>query len=397
MRCRSSIVGRGPQVTVDGDVRRPRRDVTARRLLALLAALTVAASGCARDDHLTLEAEFSDVIDLVERAPVFTADVRIGTVTGIELTDRNRARVTMEVRGHNGLPSDVEAVLKQTSLLGERMVELVPQGDSGRLSAGVIEDTDVQTDLEDVVRTGNDLLAFVAADRLNAAVHAGAVTFAGRGGTLGQAIADVETFVGDVEEDKGEVLRLLDGLDALLATLASEAETNAQALESLARSSAALTEEDDRLLDALGDLRELGGVGERILRDNREQLEHLVAQLRTILDAVTRVDGALQGLLTWLPRHNLHVPNANQLEFLQIWLDLVGCGTSSEDPDNPAKSCTPPNPGRTNQLPPGAAITSCDERADGCRYGEHGTHNEPNDFGDGEQPDGTDGRQADAG
>ncbi|MBW3577218.1 MAG: MCE family protein [Actinobacteria bacterium] len=350
-----------------------------RRWALSVMVLALMAAGCRADGTLTVETEFSDVIDLVPRAPVFAADVRVGTVEVIELTDDHRARVTMEVRDDTGLPAEVKAVLKQTSLLGERMVELVPTRPGGRLSSGFIEDSEVQTDLERLVITGNDLLAFVAADRLNAAVHAGAITFGGRGGTLGQLIGDLEAFVGDYEADKGEVLRLLDALDGLLEPLAREAETNAAAVEALARSTAALSQEDERLLDALEELRRLGVVGERILRDNRDELRDFFAQLQVILHAVTAIDGALQGVLTYLPWHNLHVPNAEKLEFVQIWLDVITCGTSSEERDDPSATCDPPNPGRSNDPPPGTAYGPCDADARGCRFG-HTTHNEEPDF-----------------
>jgi phospholipid/cholesterol/gamma-HCH transport system substrate-binding protein len=350
------------------------------RPIALVATLAVLAAGCGGPEPVVVQAEFDDVVDLVTQAPVYTADVRVGTVTDIELTDDNRARVTMEVRPDTGLPAEVEAVLLQTSLLGERAVELRPVGGGGRLASGEIERTEVMTDLEELVTTGNELLAFIAADRLNAAVHAGAVTFGGRGGLLGQVITDVETFAGRFDRDSDEILRLLDNFDQLLGTLSSEAETNAAAIEALARSNAALRQEDERLLDSLEDLRELAVVGERMLRHNRRQLDEFFAQLEVILKAVTGVEGALQGLLTWLPRHNLHVPNAQLLEFVQIWQDTIVCGSESEERDNPAKSCRPPNPGRSNTPPPGTRTAACDDEGD-CPRG-HRIRNEPNDFGE---------------
>lgn len=354
------------------------------RLVVLLAVASLLVSACAGPDTLTLTATFDDVVDLTEQAPVLTADVPVGTVTDIALTDDNQAAVTLAVRSDTGLPANdhVRAVLVQTSLLGERAVELVPRGTPvGRLASGPITDTAVRTDLEDLTAAGNDLLAFVAADRLNAAVHAGAITVGGRGGTLGSVVDDLESVVGAYDAQKGEVTRLLDNLDGLLTTLGRESETNAAAVEALARSTTALREEDERLIDALTQLRELAGTGERILRTNRARLERFFAQLEVITNAVTGIDGALQGLLTWLPRHNLHVPNANEREFVQIWLDVITCGTEAEQRDNPAASCDPPNPGRVNDPPPGTQPSdACDKHGEGCPEG-HRTRNHPNDFG----------------
>ncbi|MGH3442140.1 MAG: MCE family protein [Nitriliruptorales bacterium] len=351
------------------------------RLVALLAALAVVASACAGGERLRLEAAFDDVIDLTVDSPVFASDVHIGSVRSIALTEDNRARVVMEVEADTGLPAEVEAILMQTSILGERGVELRPVSSGGRLASGVVQRTRVRSDLENLVVAGTDVLSFVAADRVSAVVHAGAVAFGGRGDVLGGLVDDIEVFVGEAEAGEDEIVRLLVNLDALLGTLGSEAETNAEAVEALARASRALAEEDERLLDALADLRELGDVGERILRENRRQLDDFFRQLRTIIAALTAIDGALNGLLVELPRHNLHVPNANLLEFVQIWQDSIMCGTDTEDRDNPAKSCDPPNPGRSNEEPDFFRSDECDEHGENCEHG-HRTRNEPTDFGD---------------
>ena len=111
-------------------------------LLTILAVLVAFAPACSRgEEPLTLTATFADVLDLVPRAKVQTNDVPIGTVTKIALSDGNEAVVTMQVDPNTGLPAEVEAVLKQTSLLGERYVDLVAIGAAGKLGSGEIENT----------------------------------------------------------------------------------------------------------------------------------------------------------------------------------------------------------------------------------------------------------------
>ncbi len=353
-----------------------------RRIVAALAVLVTVAAGCAGQEPLRVEATFDDVMDLVVDGYVMAGDVPVGTIESISLTGDDRAHVVMEVDADNGLPADVEAVLKRTSLLGERYVELHPLAPGGELSSGTIEQTRVLGDLEDLVRTGNDLLFGVATDRLAQAVEAGAIAFGGRGSTLGTFLERIEVFVGRYEQGTDEVLALLDAADRLLAGMAAEAETNAQALESLARSSAALQEEDDRLLDAVQDLRGLADVSAKILAENRTELDALFRRLHLVLDQLVRVDGALQNVLTWLPRHNLHVPNGVLLEMAQVWNDFSFCGEDSE-PDNPSNSCDPPNPGRTNHPPPGyGGPDACDDRHEGCPYDDAEPYR-PGEGGDG--------------
>lgn len=336
-------------------------------LVAIVAVLALVATGCSSNDEVTVTAEFPDVLDLVERAMVRTNGVKVGTVTGIELNDDNLALVTMQVGQDANLPAEVRAELRQTNLLGERYVELVPLDGGGELADGPVAASTVVNDLEDLILTGTDLFGLLSAERLSAMVQAGAIAFGDRGGTLGGIITDFERFVGTVEADRQTILDLIDNLHAFVGTLSEQADVNAESLTVLKRNAAALADEDDRLVDALTALTDLNQVGGRILREHREQIDSGVRRLRRILEAITAIDGALQNFLTWLPRHNLHVPNGVFQEMAQLWNDDVDCD-SHEDTGNPAEDCTPPNPGERGQAPYPVDVSECTATHEECEY-----------------------------
>ncbi|MDX1620579.1 MAG: MCE family protein [Nitriliruptorales bacterium] len=323
-----------------------------RPAVALVAVMAMLLSGCAQEaGDLTLQAKFDDVIDLVPKAHVRAGDVPIGIVTDIELTDDLEALVTMQVQDGTGLPKETEAVLAKTSMLGERYIDLRPVGEGGSLEDGqMITQTSVLTDFEDLVQSGNELLAFVAADRLGAAVETGAVAFGGRGSLLSQFVTDLEVFVGRYEGGKSDLVRLIDELDGYTDVLADNAQDNADAFAELARFSQALEEEDDRLLDALDDLTRLAVVGERILAEHRDEIDNNTRRLRVLLQQIMRIDGALQRFLTWVPRHNEHVPNGIVDFEGQVWLDFILCG-ENDDQGDVSEDCTPPNPGQPTDNP----------------------------------------------
>ncbi|MYR60374.1 MCE family protein, partial [Streptomyces sp. SID625] len=75
----------------------------------------------------TVTAELDDVLSLVPQAAVKVDDVAVGRVTAISL-DGWKARVTMKINGDVRLPSDAGARLEQSSLLGEKYVQLVAPG-----------------------------------------------------------------------------------------------------------------------------------------------------------------------------------------------------------------------------------------------------------------------------
>lgn len=346
------------------------KDLRLTTLIPLLL-LSLVGSACSilpgGDERLTVTAVFDDVIDLVPAAHVRAGDVPIGTVDDIELTADGDALVTMSIEPGTGLPSEVQAALAKTSLLGERFVDLRPVGESGSLEDGQrIEDTTIVRDFEDLVRSGNDALAFVAAEQLAIAVQTGAETFGGRASLVGGFIEDVNAVVGSYEAGSDDITALIDSLDGLTAEMAPDVETNAEALALLQETAEALDAQDERLMDALDDVSRLSVVGGRILDDHERQLDNLVRRIRLITAQINRIPNALQLLLTWAPRHNIHVPNGINNEEAQVWLDFVVCGYQDTDGD-PSRDCTPPNPG---ERAPGPGFSphpeSCDESHDGC-------------------------------
>ncbi len=335
-----------------------------QRLAAGIAALALFATACTGtgDSKIEVTAIFDDVYDLVELAQVRAGDVPIGGVAEISLTDDNRALVRMEILADTGLTGSTLAVISRTTLLGERYIDLRPLTDAdgnvlddAPLADGMeITQTSQVDDLEQVVVAGADLLSLVAADNIAAMVQTGANAFGGRAGLLGNFLDSVQRAVGRYEQDSQELIDFIDSLDNLTATFAPVAKENADAIADMLAASRALQAEDDRLLDTLDDVTRLSIVGARILGDNATEFENLIRRVRQLLDQVTRVDGGLQQLLTWLPVHNSNVPNGSINEKAQVWLDFVLCGFN-DDANDPSESCDPPNPGQQAQRPPNAA------------------------------------------
>ena len=75
------------------------------------------------ENPMTIKVEFADVLDLVPQSTVKVNDVSVGKVTAIDL-EGYQALVTLEVRNDVELPGNAVAELRQTSLLGEKFVEL---------------------------------------------------------------------------------------------------------------------------------------------------------------------------------------------------------------------------------------------------------------------------------
>ena len=90
---------------------------------------------------------FADVLDLVPNSNVKVNDVAVGKVTGVKLSGW-QAEVTVKVRSDVHLPANAIADVQQTSLLGEKFVQLAQP-------TGTPEGTLANNDTIPLTRTGS--------------------------------------------------------------------------------------------------------------------------------------------------------------------------------------------------------------------------------------------------
>jgi phospholipid/cholesterol/gamma-HCH transport system substrate-binding protein len=272
-------------------------------------------------------AVFDDTSDLVVNHSVQVADVRVGSISGIELTDDFRALVTMELRDGLELPADSVAVLRQTSLLGEKFVEIRPRTDDDACDddppgEGVLVDGDrigctVQApELESVTEQAVEILSVVAANRvedLRALIETGAVGFGGRAEELRGLIDDLVLVSDTLADQTTNLVSIIDGLDRATSTLA---EGNAEfdgLLVNLADATTVLAANREQAVAALEQLTRLArDQNQLIFRPYLEQTSRQIEQLDAIVAEVAAGRGEvglfLDFLATFLERIPLAVP-----------------------------------------------------------------------------------------
>ena len=339
--------------------------ITGRRL-AWLAVALVAVAGVVglgprvlADDAIELTATYDEVGDLVERGHVRFGDVPVGTVADIRLNDAHEAEVTLRLDADARLPERAVAVLRMTAVLGERYVDLVPDPDGGvEVVDGAELPSHFEKDIELVVESGSDLLGALSVSEVARTIEVGHRTFDGRGERFGELLDELGDYAGHLEQEQEELAAFIDAAERLAATAAPDAELHAAALEDFADLTELLGDEEERLIGALDELAGTADVGARIVRDNRQSLDDLLQRLGRVSAEALRIDQALENLLLWLPRHNLAVPGGVISEHVQVINDFTICGVNDE-PDNPANSCDPPNPGEPNDPAPGYQIDEC--------------------------------------
>jgi phospholipid/cholesterol/gamma-HCH transport system substrate-binding protein len=104
--------------------------------LAAIAYLSLQVGGISTAGGLELHATFRQIGGLAERAPVVISGVKVGRVTNIALSDDLRAVVTFDVDSKLKLPTDTEASIRTSGLLGDQFIELEPGAEDTLLKPG---------------------------------------------------------------------------------------------------------------------------------------------------------------------------------------------------------------------------------------------------------------------
>src|SRR6266480_751408 len=104
----------------------PPRRVSVALLLGIASVMTLL-SACGGGTY-SVTATFDDVGDLQKSGAVQVADVRVGKISSISLTKDFRAKVSMAIDKKIHIPKNSEALVRTTSLLGEKFIDLHPLG-----------------------------------------------------------------------------------------------------------------------------------------------------------------------------------------------------------------------------------------------------------------------------
>jgi phospholipid/cholesterol/gamma-HCH transport system substrate-binding protein len=303
-----------------------------RALLLLLASTTLvsALAACGGRGTYTLYAEFDDVGDLVDGHSVQIADVRVGEVTGIELTGDHRARITLAVDGDVQVPARVQAYLRTTSLLGEKFIELRPLDEENPARGPFLEDGDEleQTaeapELELITDQAVRLLGGVISTDLATLIETGAEGFGGREEELRSLVEDLSTISRTLAQRTDAVTTIIDRLGGASATLADGRDDVDALFVDLAEATRVLREDRDRTITAIRELSRLARVQNEAVFDRYlDDVSRQLTQLDAVLTTVAASTGEVEQLVDWLERFARAIPQGIPGDFAQVYAWFV--------------------------------------------------------------------------
>ncbi|SFB62899.1 phospholipid/cholesterol/gamma-HCH transport system substrate-binding protein [Amycolatopsis marina] len=255
-------------------------------------------------------AEFTNVLDLVPQSGVKVNDVAVGAVERVELAEDGRtALLTLAVNGAVELPANAVARLRQTSVLGEKFVELAPPElgtPTGELGDGAVipvERTERGTEIEEVFGALSLLLGGGGIAQIKTINRELNAALSGNESAARSLIGNLDEFVTGLDEHKAEISRALDGVNELAGTLAARTAQIDEVLTDLTPGVEALSEQREALVAMLTALADLSDVAvdtvNRTKDDLVADLTALEPTLRELAESGAALPAAMQTLLTF--------------------------------------------------------------------------------------------------
>ncbi|MEC3973723.1 MCE family protein [Amycolatopsis sp. H20-H5] len=342
-----------------------------RRALALAAVCCLTLSGCAGEfkgvydlplpggadigDHpLHITVQFADVLDLVPQAAVKVGDVPVGRVEKIQLgKDGWTAETVLAVNGDVVLPANAVARLRQSSLLGEKFIELAaadstapkPRERLADKAVITLDRTNRNPEFEEIFGALSLLLNGGGIGQLQTINRELSKVMTGNEDQIRSFLSGVDTLVSDLDTHRSDITAALDGLNKLSSTLAKRDDQVAGALTDLTPGLKTLSDQRTQLVTMLQSLDQLSGVATDVISKSRADLVADLKALSPILSQLAEAKEYLPKsleLLVTFPFTDAVLP-AIKGDYLNVYASMI-----------PAPGVTLPPPGEG--VPPGLPV-----------------------------------------
>ena len=279
----------------------------ARRLMAVLALVVVASTGCkfngiysfplpgavANGAHTyTVNVQFADVQDLVPYSAVKVDDATVGHVKSVTVQGTH-ALVVCQLKDSVMLPANTTALVSETSLLGEKFVALQPPQNHaqwrGRLTKGMtiaLPETDSDATVEEVLGALSLVLNGGGLQQIETISTSINQALSGRESNTRDLLEQLKTFATGLNGQKSDIIAALQGVDRLATTINSQESAVTNALDKLPTALQILADNRVQLTKMLTALSHLGDVAVQVINGSRDSL---LANLRNLEPTLTEL------------------------------------------------------------------------------------------------------------
>jgi phospholipid/cholesterol/gamma-HCH transport system substrate-binding protein len=272
------------------------------------------------------------------------SDAKVGSVESIKLITRDGqwlARVTMRLRSDTQTPQGLRAVVRSTSLLGEKFVDLqVPPNPGPELPNGAVippTDTGKAPELEDVLRQLGAILASGSLEDLGTLINATAMIVENRQADIGRTLDGTAKLVAALRSQKDAIASALSDLNGAAATLSGGSKTISHALSTSADALGIVAAQRDQLDQLVVQLDRLGKPLADLTRTHSADVDAQVKDLNRIVPELYAARDTLSKAVAKLPPFTKLFARAIPGDYIQldIQIDLPGSvpltGSSASD------------------------------------------------------------------
>lgn len=221
--------------------------------------------------------EIANVGSMEANSPVMVNDVVVGSIS--KMTVRGwHADVEVAVRPDVVVPANAVAKVGQTSLLGSMHLELNPplgeQG-TGRLQPGATIPLSKSSSYPSTEQTLSSISVIVNAGglgQISDIIHNFSGALSGRENQVRDLLNRLDTFVGEFDDQRDNIVASIQGLNRVSATFASQRDVITRALREISPGLEVLLKERPRITTALDKLRVFSDTATRLINDTQTDL-----------------------------------------------------------------------------------------------------------------------------
>lgn len=256
----------------------------------------------------TIQAELPNVINLQPNSRVRVGDVTVGNVTKVDMQGWH-ALLTMSIDGDVDLPANATVKLGQTSLFGSLHVELAPPTTvppEGRLhdgsliplsSAGMYPSTEQTLAAISLVLNGGGV------GQIQDITEAFSTAFAGRADDLRSLIGQLDTYVGYLNDQKGDIIAAAESLNNLVGQIAAQKPVVDKALKTIPDALAVLNDQRETIANAVTQLGQFSALARDSVDQTKTALVRELSDVAPVLKSLADAGPALTRALSVLPTY----------------------------------------------------------------------------------------------
>lgn len=255
------------------------------------------------NDPITVKVQLADALDLVPQSAVKLNDVNVGNVKSVDLERGNQctpggptvtcAVATIVIRKDANLPSNATAKIQQTSLLGEKFIDLIPPTTpSGTpMKSG---------DVIGLNRTGANPEVEQVLGALSLVINGGGVSqiqtitselnkaLKGHEGQARDALIQLNSFVTQLDARKQVIVDALDAINRVSIEANKQTATIDATLTQLPGALNSINSQRHDLVTMLNALNNLGAVGTNVIGQSKAQTIAIINNLQPILNNLSQ-------------------------------------------------------------------------------------------------------------